>query len=141
MKVREFLVKREHVCFHECILNVFFSDVVGNMIGHGATANVYEALLEKLNSEVQKVAVKVFFPTDVSDDSIVRDITHGLDKRLSSDYTLTYIETFVYKQYRCVSMPLMQTSLQKFLNPYIEKGLKRYFDDDVCGFFHQIICI
>jgi serine/threonine protein kinase len=85
---------------------------------HGATANVYESLLEDLNVGV---AVKVFFPSDMSDDSIVRDITHGLDKRLSSDYTITYLATFVYDAYRCVSMPLMEESLQKFLNPDIEK--------------------
>jgi serine/threonine protein kinase len=112
---------------------------VGVMIGHGATAIVYKAFLEELK---MAVAVKVFLPSDMSDESIKRDISYGLDKRLTSDYTITYLETFVYETYLCVSMPLMEASLQKFLNPYIEKEVKKYFDDDVCCLlFLHTICV
>jgi serine/threonine protein kinase len=106
-------------------------DVIGNIIGHGATAVVYESFLEEQNL---KVAVKAFLSSKTKDLSMLRDISTGTDERLSSNYTLTYSETFFHDKFQCVSMPLMETSLDKFLNPYIEKEVKEYFNDDVCYF-------
>jgi serine/threonine protein kinase len=103
-----------------------FVDIIKKAIGDSTTSSVvYEAVIKELN---EKVAIKVFLPTD---DSKFRDFEIGLNECFFSDYTLGYYERLIFEEYLCVSMKLMEGSLQKFLDPLITKTIKDYFDDDV----------
>jgi hypothetical protein len=64
--------------------------------------------------------------------SIERDMCIGFELRLETEYTLNYEDTFVAGELQCVVMRLMKTSLQKFLNLYINSSPKKYLSNKVC---------
>jgi hypothetical protein len=96
---------------------------VKRFIGCGGSADVYECNLEEKNIQM---AVKIFHIVD-SPSVIDRDISTGFDKRLDSEYTLSYEETFVLLNRRCIAMKLFKTSLDKII--YQEP--KQLMSDDV----------
>jgi hypothetical protein len=67
-----------------------------------------------------------------------RDILMGLEKRISSDYTITYFEIFNSGNFQCVSMPLMKCSLQKELTPLMKNSKKTYLSDEVLILYYKL---
>jgi serine/threonine protein kinase len=105
----------------------FFLDIIGNCIGFGSFGYVYEAV-EKESQK--KVAIKGFLPND-DPKSMERDLDIGIDPRLYSEYTMTYVEVFNFQGYLFAVMPLMKTSLDKNLNPYLLSRGKKLLSDTV----------
>jgi serine/threonine protein kinase len=122
----------EHVFiyFKKCIV----LDKIGELVGSGAVALIYSALLKETN--VQK-AVKCFFTDNVF--SIKRDMSIGFELRLKTEYTLNYEDTFVVGKLQCVVMKFMKTSLKEFLDPYINSSPKKYLSDEVCSYLCFIL--
>jgi hypothetical protein len=85
-------------------------DKIGELVGSGAAAIVYSALLKETNSQM---AVKSYNPTE-NGFSIERDMSTGFELRLKTEYTLNYEDSFVAGELQCVVMKLMKTSLEKF---------------------------
>jgi hypothetical protein len=79
------------------------------------------------------MAVKSYNPTENSF-SIERDMSIGFELRLKTEYTLNYEDSFVAGELQCVVMKLMKTSLERFLNPYINSNPKKYLSDEVCAY-------
>jgi hypothetical protein len=100
-------------------------DIFGDYIGKGTFAMVYKSLFKKKNDEsnITEVAIKVFFPQE-NPTSIIRDLQNGCDIRLNSKYTIIYNDIFDAQDFRCASMPLMKTSLQKHINSLPNKFMK-----------------
>jgi hypothetical protein len=97
---------------------------------------VYSAVLKETNVQM---AVKSYYPTDNSF-SIERDMSTGFELRLKTEYTLNYEDSFTTGKFQCVVMKLMNTSLEKFLIPYINSNPKIYLSDEVC-LYSYFICL
>jgi hypothetical protein len=82
--------------------------------------------------------IKVLLQQKENDDekSTDRDISIGFKKELNTEYTMMYSDRFTYKQYKCISMPLMSGSLQTFLEPLMKSPFKIYMNDDVHNLFN-----
>jgi serine/threonine protein kinase len=106
-------------------------DKIGEIVGSGTIAVVYSSVLKETNVQM---AVKCYYPTD-DILSIKRDMSIGFELRLKTEYTLNYEDSFVAGKFQCVVMKLMKTSLQKFLNPYINSNPKKYLSDEVCSIY------
>jgi hypothetical protein len=102
-------------------------DIIGELVGSGAAVIVYSALLKETNSQM---AVKSYIPTE-DNLFIKRDMCTGFELKLKTEYTLNYKDSFVAGEFQCVVMNLMKTSLEKFLNPYINSNPKKYLSDEV----------
>jgi serine/threonine protein kinase len=111
-------------------------DKIRELVGSGGAAVVYSALLKETNVQM---AVKSYNPTE-DNFSIERDMSIGFELRLKTEYTLNYEDTFVAGELQCVVMKLMKTSLEKFLNPYINSNPKKYLSDEVCVYI-CLFCI
>jgi hypothetical protein len=70
-----------------------------------------------LEEEKIEMAIKVFLPvvSEEGEIEINRDLQHGLDSRLGSEYTVMYKDCFEAQGFQCVSMPLMKSSLRDYL--------------------------
>jgi hypothetical protein len=77
-------------------------DKIGELVGSGAAAIVYSALLKETNSQM---AVKSYNPTENG---------FSIECDMSTEYTLNYEDSFVAGELQCVVMKLMKTSLEKF---------------------------
>jgi serine/threonine protein kinase len=105
-----------------------FLDKIGKVVGSGGAAVIYSALLKE--TDVQ-MAVKSYYPTD-NTFSIQRDMYIGFELSLETEYTLNYEDDFTTEKFQCVVMKLMNSSLEKFLIPYIDSNPKKYLSDEVC---------
>jgi hypothetical protein len=72
-----------------------------------------------------KMAIKVFSPVNSEEETIPikRDVECGFNKMLDCEYTVMYKDYFEAQGLQCVSMPLMKSSLHKYLNSQINKIL------------------
>jgi serine/threonine protein kinase len=98
------------------------------MIGCGSFCVVYEAVVKGTS---KKVAIKGFLTQDNSE-PMERDVSHGLDPRLRSEYTIMYDEVFNSGESRFVVMKLMKSSLKEYLTPFISSPHpKKLLSDEV----------
>jgi hypothetical protein len=90
---------------------------LGNVIGTGQYSRVYRCTFTNTKGCETEMAIKSFNPIncDSTDKSIERDIQHGTDPRLRSEYTIIYQEGFGMSGCFSVSMPLMKMSLDKYI--------------------------
>jgi hypothetical protein len=58
-----------------------------------------------------------------------RDLNIGFDVRLSSEYTMIYEEAFDFQGYLFTVMPLLKSSLDKYLN--LSSHTKKLLIDEV----------
>jgi serine/threonine protein kinase len=105
---------------------IFVLDIIGRKLGIGSFGYVYSAV-EKEEPK-KKVAIKVFFTADDSK-SKYRDLNRGFDARLCSAYTMMYQDVFEFNGYEFAVMPLMERSLEDYLN--LSSQTKRLLSDKV----------
>lgn len=111
---------------------LFCIDLIGDVIGCGTSSIVYKAVLKEKNS---KMALKAF--KSISDKELIRcDILVGFSEEIQSEYTITYEDCFNTGECQCVSMALMERSLDKFIIDLILSSPKKYLSDDVCHLFY-----
>jgi hypothetical protein len=60
-----------------------------------------------------------------------RDLNIGPDQRLYSEYTMTYEDVFEFEGHMFAVMPLMKSSLDKYLEPYLSLQPKKFLSDEV----------
>jgi hypothetical protein len=101
-------------------------DTIDDYICKGTFAMVFKSFFQKKNEEsITEVAIKFFFPEN--EKSMERDLQNGGDIRLYSKYTIIYNDVFYAQGFQCASMPLMKTSLQKYINSLPNK----FMEDEV----------
>jgi hypothetical protein len=105
-----------------------FLDIFGGCVGEGFFARVYRSIFHE--SEIKnerEVTVKVFL---AKNDTVAmnQDLGNSCDLRLACQYTIVYEEVFDTKEFVCASMPLMKSSLFKYIN---SKPASLLIDDEV----------
>jgi serine/threonine protein kinase len=112
---------------YEYFAYYIFLDRLERVIGTNTTACVYESLLEEKN---EKLAVKIFSTNSDSSNEII------FEQKIKSDYSLDYLDQFKIGKCVCICMPLMDNSLEKFIQSLMFENPKRLLSDDVfCCFF------
>jgi hypothetical protein len=94
-----------------------FLDLLKKIISKTHFSRVYKCTFTSNQGGVMEVAVKSFNASDFGQEAkiIERDIQHGTDPRLRSEYTIVYLEEFDMLGCLSVSMPLMKMSLDKYI--------------------------
>jgi serine/threonine protein kinase len=102
---------------------LFVLDLITRYIADGGAAIVYEA---EWVEKSKKIAVKVFKAV-FNKSGIDREISIGFEKRIDSEYTLNYQDKFIADNFLCVTMELMETSLDRFIGIHPDTSYPKVF--------------
>jgi serine/threonine protein kinase len=103
---------------------MFFIDCLGDIISEGSFGYVCCASNTKSD---EKIAIKFYKKQKIHNDSIEKEIEIGFDTRVICPYIMMFKNDFTFSneetvgQFRCISMELMNSSLESLIEGFVNK--------------------